>query len=59
MMLLDSDHLTAFTYRDHLRAEALKNHLQSSGVLIGLTVISVEEQMRGWLADIKRQKHVL
>jgi len=58
MILLDSDHLTAFSYRDHPRAEALKNRLQAAGEQVGLTVISVEEQMRGWLAEIKKHNEV-
>ncbi len=58
MILLDSDHLTVYAYRDHPRAEALKNRLQAAGERVGLTVISVEEQMRGWLAEIKKRKDV-
>jgi tRNA(fMet)-specific endonuclease VapC len=58
MILLDSDHLTVFSYRDHPRAEGLKNRLQAAGEPVGLTVISLEEQMRGWLAEIKKQHDV-
>jgi tRNA(fMet)-specific endonuclease VapC len=58
VILLDSDHLTAYSYRDHPRAGALKNRLQAAGEPVGLTVISVEEQMRGWLAEIKKHRHI-
>jgi tRNA(fMet)-specific endonuclease VapC len=58
MILLDSDHLTVFSYRDHPRAEALNNRLQAAREPVGLTVISVEEQMRGWLAEIKKHHAV-
>ena len=32
--------------------------LQAAGEPVALTVISVEEQMRGWLAEIKKHKDV-
>lgn len=31
MILLDSDHLTVYSYLDHPRAEALKNRLHAAG----------------------------
>jgi tRNA(fMet)-specific endonuclease VapC len=58
MIVLDSDHLTVYSYRDHPRAEALKNRLLAAGEPVALTVVSVEEQMRGWLAEIKKHSEV-
>jgi tRNA(fMet)-specific endonuclease VapC len=58
MILLDSDHLTVFSYRDHPRAESLKNRLHAAGEPVALTVVSVEEQMRGWLAEINKPRDI-
>ena len=54
MILLDSDHLTVLMFAEQGGNTALAARLgrvQDEGV--GVTVVSVEEQMRGWLAAIK------
>jgi tRNA(fMet)-specific endonuclease VapC len=57
MILLDSDHMSSLRYFDHPRCAALTGKLQAAAdPQTATTVISVEEQMRGWLAEIKRRK---
>jgi tRNA(fMet)-specific endonuclease VapC len=54
VILLDSDHLTVLMLGEDGRSAALAARLervQHEGIAV--TVISVEEQMRGWLAAIK------
>jgi tRNA(fMet)-specific endonuclease VapC len=59
MILLDSDHITIYRYLDHPRAQALFDKLRASGdPEVATTIVSVEEQMCGWLAEIHRQKDV-
>jgi tRNA(fMet)-specific endonuclease VapC len=61
MIILDTDHVTALKYPEHPRAEKLTEKLGSlpAGEPIGLSIITVEEQMRGWLAAVakERQSH--
>lgn len=53
MLVLDTNHLTELGYErttgDHLSAR-----LQKSGLAAVTTIISVEEQLRGWLARIAK-----
>jgi tRNA(fMet)-specific endonuclease VapC len=58
MILLDTDHLSVLRFAEHLRAVALKDRLQSSSDKpIAVTVISLEEQARGWLAELSRARN--
>ena len=53
MILLDTDHVTLLKYADSERAIRLNerlNALQSEEV-VAVSIVSVEEQMRGWLAE--------
>lgn len=55
MIVLDTDHLNVLAVPGP-RAERLRNKLASSlDDDFAITIVSVEEQMRGWLAEIKRQ----
>jgi len=59
VILLDTDHLTLLKYPDSPRFAALTARLDSSPDQdIGTTIISVEEQWRGWLAFISREREV-
>lgn len=59
MILLDTDHLTVLRHRNHALYAALSARLQAAAdPLIAPTVISLEEQMRGWLAEIARRKSI-
>jgi tRNA(fMet)-specific endonuclease VapC len=56
MILLDSDHVSVLKYPHSGRATRLVERLSASGERIGTTVITVEEQMRGWLAAIAKER---
>src|SRR5947208_981290 len=59
MILLDTDHLTILSYADSSRGEALSTRLEKSADReIGTTIISVEEQWRGWFAVVARHRDV-
>lgn len=60
MILLDSDHLTELKFRDSERYVRLTERLHAAqDELIGTTIVNVEEQMRGWLAAIAKERAVL
>jgi tRNA(fMet)-specific endonuclease VapC len=53
MILLDTDHLSVLKYAEHPRCHALRERMNASeDPLFATTIISAEEQMRGWLAKI-------
>jgi tRNA(fMet)-specific endonuclease VapC len=57
MILLDTDHLSVLRDARHERRPHLAAKLfASNDTSIFPTAISLEEQMRGWLAEIKRRK---
>jgi tRNA(fMet)-specific endonuclease VapC len=59
MILLDTDHLTLLSYPNNPRCEALKARMKASpDQEIGTTIISVEEQWRGWFAVVARHRDV-
>lgn len=59
MILLDTDHVNVLKYPDHPRFASLTTQLNSSADQdVATTVITVEEQMRGWLAWINRSGDV-
>ena len=54
MIVLDTDHLTILRYADHPRCASLVERLQSANQPVTATVVTWEEQLRGWLAEINR-----
>ena len=59
MILLDTDHLSVLQHRDSPRAGALRARLQSVPRDDLLTsAVSLEEQSRGWLAQIAKHRDV-
>ncbi len=56
MILLDSDHLTVLQTPDSNRREPLVARLDASNEVVGTTVANVEEQMRGWMASIAKER---
>jgi tRNA(fMet)-specific endonuclease VapC len=59
VILLDTDHLTMLKYPENPRYAALTQRLEASpDQEIGTTIISIEEQWRGWLAVISRVREV-
>jgi tRNA(fMet)-specific endonuclease VapC len=60
VILLDTDHLTVLKYTDSERHARLHGRLLAAGPeLIGSTIVNVEEQMRGWLAAIAKERTLL
>jgi tRNA(fMet)-specific endonuclease VapC len=59
MILLDTDHITVLMYHESERCLRLTERLRVvTGETIGTTVVNVEEQMRGWLASVARERKV-
>lgn len=59
MILLDTDHINVLKYPDHPRFVGLTSQLNvSADQHIATTVITVEEQMRGWLAWINHAGNI-
>jgi tRNA(fMet)-specific endonuclease VapC len=59
MILLDSDHLSVLRYEEDPRCQLLRTRLDAAADRFHATsVITVEEQLRGWLAEIARRKDV-
>ena len=55
MLVLDTDHLTQIDL-GNAAGEQLRNRLRSSGEEVVTTIVSAEEQLRGWLVQISRQR---
>ena len=59
MILLDTDHINVLKYPEHARFASLTTQLNTSADQdIATTVITLEEQMRGWLAWMNRVQDV-
>ena len=60
MILLDTDHLIVLKYTDSERHARLHGRLLAAAPeLIGTTIVNVEEQMRGWLSAIAKERTLL
>lgn len=56
MILLDTDHLNMLVYRQGAPSHRLVFRMgESLDQAFATTIVSVEEQMRGWLAEINRR----
>ncbi len=55
MLVLDTDHLVELD-RGSAPGAALQRKLEDAGDEVATTIISAEEQFRGWLAQIHRQR---
>lgn len=53
MLVLDTDHITVLLRGDTPRAESLKERISASGQEKAVTIVSYEEQTRGWLSALK------
>jgi tRNA(fMet)-specific endonuclease VapC len=58
MILLDTDHLTILVNRNATGHAAFVSRLAKTQDSLGVPVIGVEEQCKGWLAKIHRAKDV-
>jgi tRNA(fMet)-specific endonuclease VapC len=56
MILLDTDHITILRYPENPRCARLASRLGAATDTVAVPVISVEEQLRGWLAEISRHR---
>lgn len=55
MIVLDTDHISVLKYRDHPRSAALRARMKAIGWNeMVVSAVSVEEQMRGWLAKLSQ-----
>lgn len=57
MIILDTDHCTVLKYQSGIRALKLQKKLSQTMPAM-VTIVTVEEQLRGWLASIAREKTV-
>lgn len=58
MILLDTDHLTLLKYPESDRCVRLTERLRGQAhETVAISIITVEEQMRGWLAAIAKERH--
>jgi tRNA(fMet)-specific endonuclease VapC len=58
MILLDTDHLSIVSDRRNSRHAILVARLEAGPAPFTVPIVSVEEQCRGWLAQIKRWSEV-
>ena len=58
MILLDTDHLTLVKYVESDRARRLADRLRAlpADAVVAVSIVTVEEQMRGWLAAIAKER---
>jgi tRNA(fMet)-specific endonuclease VapC len=55
MIVLDSDHVTVLRYPENEKHATLQHRMETTeGETFAISIVSVEEQMRGWLALIRR-----
>ena len=54
MFVLDTDHVTEYQRGTSAAAQRLKQRLDSAAEPYATTIITVEENMRGWMAAIRR-----
>jgi tRNA(fMet)-specific endonuclease VapC len=58
MILLDTDHVTLLKYPESERCARLTERLRGQAhETVAISIITVEEQMRGWLAAIAKERH--
>ena len=55
MLVLDTNHVSELAY-DSTRGERLRSRLLRNGTDVVTTVITVEEELRGWLARLNRSR---
>ena len=57
MLVLDTDHFSELE-RNAAAGQRLTARLQASRIENAVTIVTVEEQMRGWLAEIRHHREV-
>ena len=58
MILLDTDHVSLLKYPESERGARLERKLGAlpRGEVVATSIVSIEEQMRGWLAAIAKER---
>ena len=57
MILLDTDHITALAFPEHSQFMSLRDRMDATdGQTVAITVINIEEPLRGWLSEISRRR---
>jgi hypothetical protein len=54
MILLDTDHFSVLTDSRHSLHDSLMTRLAASDGNLAIPIVSVEEQLRAWLAQVRR-----
>jgi tRNA(fMet)-specific endonuclease VapC len=59
VILLDTDHMSILEWGDDARSSVLRMRLAAAGdSQIGTTIVSYEEQMRGWMAVLSKARTI-
>lgn len=59
MILLDTDHMSILEWGDDARSSVIRMRMSTAGdSQIGTTIVSYEEQMRGWMAVLSRARSI-
>jgi tRNA(fMet)-specific endonuclease VapC len=58
MILLDTDHFSVLTDARHALHAPLTTRLEASHEVLAIPVVSIEEQLRAWLAQVRRLSDV-
>jgi tRNA(fMet)-specific endonuclease VapC len=56
VIVLDTDHLSVFAFPESSGHQTLSNRIRNSVDQFGTTIVCLEEQLRGWLAAIKKKQ---
>jgi len=56
VIVLDTDHLSAYAFPESRGYQTLAARIRSSTEEFGTAIVCLEEQLRGWLAAIKRKQ---
>lgn len=56
MLILDTDHISELQFLESIPAQRLLDRLRPVRLEVCVSIISAEEQMRGWLAAIHSQR---
>jgi tRNA(fMet)-specific endonuclease VapC len=61
MILIDTDHATYLKYPESERGRRFIERLSAvpRSEVIGVSIVTIEERMRGWLAVIAKERHTI
>lgn len=61
MILIDTDHVTFLKYPESDRGRCLVERLSTvpPTEVVGVSIVTVEERMRGWLAVIAKERQAI